>query len=204
MRSHTRDDLPGRCKRCWIREAQCICAEVHPLPTTVRVLLVRHHLEARKSTGTARVAALALPNLTLVDFTDDPEASNAALPDLDAARDWLLYPGEGPPAPAAAPRTLVVVDGTWRQTRKMVKKLPKLEGLPRLKLEGAAAPALRLRGTPLEEGRSTLEALADALALLGEADAARGLHALHASFVERVLKARGVWAQKLAAHERQA
>lgn len=201
MRSHTRDDLPGRCKRCWIRQEHCICAEVPVLPTRVRVLLVRHHWEARKSTGTARVAALALPNLTLVDFTDDPEASNAALPTLDSAQDWVLYPDDAAQVPQAPPRTLVVVDGTWRQTRKMLKKLPKLDGLPRLKLGGAPPKALRLRGTSLEEGRSTLEALADALAVLGEADAAVGLHALHTRFVERVLKARGVWAMKRAAHD---
>ncbi len=200
MRSHTRDDLPGRCKRCWIRTEHCVCADIPALSTRVQVLLVRHHSEARKSTGTARVAALALPSLRLVDFTDDPEASNAALPALDAAQDWVLYPDDTASEPASPPRTLVVVDGTWRQTRKMLKKLPKLDGLPRLRLTAAPPKALRLRGTSLEEGRSTLEALADALALLGDVDAAQGLHALHALYVERVLKARGVWDMKRAAH----
>jgi len=197
MRSHTHDDLPGRCKRCWIRVEQCVCALLVPLQTQVRVLFVRHHMEARKSTGTARVAHLALPNSQVFDFTDDPDASNAALPHgLDPADSWLLYPDETAQVPVGPVRNLVVLDGTWRQTRKMVKKLPAVAHLPRVRLAGPPADVLRLRETSLDDGRSTLEATAEALALCGEADVSRALLALHAVFVQRVLTARGVWEQK--------
>jgi hypothetical protein len=63
---------------------------------------------------------------------------------------------------------------------------------------------LRLRDTSFEEGRSTLEAVAEALGRF-EGDAVRDvLLRVHADFVERVLKARGVWDQKREAFEKSA
>jgi DTW domain-containing protein YfiP len=93
-------------------------------------------------------------------------------------------------------KRLIVLDGTWRQTRRMMKKLPSLDGVPKWKLPDKVASPLRLRESPDAFARSTLEAIADALATLeGEAVGAP-LRALHALMVERVLRARGVWEQK--------
>jgi DTW domain-containing protein len=200
MRSHTHDDLPGRCRRCWLREAFCLCGDLPALSPKVGVLVVRHVNEGRKSTNTARIAALALGDYASEHlFTDDPVATNESLPDLSGA--WLVYPGEGfmvsPETPA--PSRLVFVDGTWRQSRRMVKKLTRLHALPRLALPLTTAGAvMRLRTTAVEGARSTLEAIADAYAVIGEADVAQALSRLSTLYVERVLKARGVWEQKVA------
>jgi len=193
MRSWTRDDLPGRCQRCWIRLEHCICDEVPALTTRSRVVIVRHRREAAKSTGTARIAALALPAATLVEYGDEPEEADAELAGLGG---HLLFPSDAPAPWPQAPTTLVVVDGTWRQARRMVRRLPSLEALPRLSLPPAPGPVLRLREATFEGGRSTLEALADALGRLEGPDVAEALHALHAAYVERVFRARGVWEQK--------
>lgn len=197
MRAHTADDLPGRCKQCWLKEAFCLCGRMPTLEPAVPLVLIRHRLEARKSTNTARIAALVLRNATLCEFGDDVEQVNTALPDLTGA--WLVFPGEEeksvtPSTPL--PTTLVMVDGTWRQTRKMVKKLSRLAALPRLSLKAPGDRVLRLRESHLEEGRSTLEAIADAYGHVGEGEVADQLHALYRLFVEHVFRARGVWETK--------
>jgi len=162
------------------------------------LLVVRHVRESEKSTSTARVAALALPNLSFVEFNDDPARADAELaPKLKRA--VLLFPTEGEAAPLEGIEQLVVLDGTWRQTRRMLKKLPSLAALPRLALPEKPEAPLRLRESPTPEGRSTLEALADALELLEGAATAAPLHQLHALMVERVFKARGVWDLKRSA-----
>jgi DTW domain-containing protein YfiP len=193
MRSHTLDSLPGRCKRCWIREEYCLCPYIPELHPRTELVLVRHQREAWKSTGTARIAALALPELKLVEYGDDSAPAGRELsPLLEGAA--LLFPPEEGSAVASAPvKRLIVLDGTWRQARRMVKKLPGLAALPRLTLPLKEEKVLRLRTSPRDDDRSTLEAIADALQVLEGDELGEPLHRLHALMVERVFRARGVW-----------
>jgi DTW domain-containing protein YfiP len=197
MRSRTTSDLPGRCPRCWLRHAFCICAEVPQVATRTEVIIVRHEREGWKSTGTARVALQALPNSRLVEYAEDGARSDEVLGAL-AAGAALLFPETGvEPTPLCAPPPrLIVLDGTWRQTRRMLKRLPSLTSVPRLVLPEKAEAPLRLRESEDPRGRSTLEAIADALGQLEGETAAEALHALHALYVERVFRARGVWTMK--------
>lgn len=197
MRSSTHSELTGRCKRCWVREPFCICPDVPTLSTHTEIVVVRHLRESWKSTGTARIAALALPRLTCLEYGEDsqPAADTLAAMPLDDAA--LLFPGESPaPFDSSRLRRLIVLDGTWRQTRRMFRRLPALHHLPCLALPPKPQPVLRLRASTLEEGRSTLEAIADALGLVEGDAAGTPLHRLHELYVERVLRARGVWEQR--------
>lgn len=171
--------------------------------TRTEVLVVRHEREGWKSTGTARIAQLAMPNLRLVEYGEDAEPARSALV-AEVAGAHLLFPGEGATTLGPAPLSrLIVLDGTWRQTRKMFSKLPALHGVPKVQLPpGGAAKVLRLRESTFEEGRSTLEAIAEAIELLEGADVAAPLYALHSDYVERVFRARGVWEQKRGGAER--
>jgi DTW domain-containing protein YfiP len=191
----TKDDrLKGRCARCWVVAAHCVCHAVPRLSTAVEIVVVRHHAEALKSTNTARIAALALPALCIVDYGDQPAIADRMLGPLVAGPGTcLVYPAEPrAPWPAVPPRRLVFLDGSWAQTRRMARKLRCLAPLPRLWLpEGAEAPSLRLRRSTTPGGRSTLEAIAESLRMVGEPAAADVLEALAATHVERVLRARG-------------
>lgn len=197
MRSFTTAGAPGRCQRCLILQAQCICAHLPTVKTKTEVVIVRHEREGWKSTGTARIAALAMPELRLLEFGEDAEPALSALPtEVEGAH--LLFPGpEAQPLQLGAVKKLIVLDGTWRQTRRMFAKLPSLHAVPRSVLPPQQAKVLRLRESKFEEGRSTLEAIAEAIAHLEGDEAAAPLHALHADYVQRVFKARGVWDQKV-------
>ncbi|MHB8873742.1 MAG: tRNA-uridine aminocarboxypropyltransferase [Myxococcaceae bacterium] len=190
MRSRTLSSLPGRCPRCWLKSGYCLCAELPRVETRTHVVVVRHQREGEKSTNTARIAHLALPNSEILEFDGTPESVEGALAKLSGA--WLLFPeGEAPP-PASPPEHLVVVDGTWRQVRRMIRKLPSLQALPRLSLPAPRKNVTRLRRSPCAEGMSTLEAIAAALSRLEGEQGARTLEALHDLMVERVLAGRGL------------
>ncbi len=165
------------------------------MPTRTDVLVFRHGFESWKSTNTSRIAALALPSLRIVEYDAGTPPEVDALV-AGAAPAWLLYPGsgssEGPEVPEGTPRTLIVLDGTWTQTRKMAHRHPALLRLPRLSLPPGTAPVRRLREAPSADARSTLEAIADALQVLEGPQVSEPLHALHATMVERVLAARGM------------
>ncbi len=82
----------------------------------------------------------------------------------------LLYPGEGAidvvKNPPRGPVTLVVVDGTWSQAKKIVKSDPELARLPRYAFTPDRPSEYRIRREPSLECVSTIEALMQVLGVL--------------------------------------
>ena len=153
-----------RCERCLLQRRVCLCAEIPVVPTRTRVVIVRHHLEMHRSSNTGRLAHLALPNSLIIDHGG--ERGTAELPALGHA--YLVYPvGEPtlvPPTPV--PRTLVFLDATWSQARRMFRKISGLRGMPFMRLPHEATTVVRMRAAPTEGHVSTIEAIARALRLV--------------------------------------
>jgi DTW domain-containing protein YfiP len=146
----------------------CLCAEIPALAPRTRVVIVRHETEIHRGSNSGRLAHLALAGSTLVDYGG--RLPPVELPVREGA--WLLFP-EGEPvhtAPIPPPTSLVVLDGTWAQARRMYRKLDVLRGLPILRLPDAPMPEDRFRASPGPGRVSTIEAIARALRLL-EGDA---------------------------------
>jgi DTW domain-containing protein YfiP len=164
----------------------CYCAHLRVLPTRTQVLVLQHPRERDNPIGTARMAALCLPNAEIVvgvRFADDARV-RAALQDPERPA-VLLYPsdpapaedgGEGGPArvpsPPAGPITLVVLDGTWAHAKKLIQHNPFLRALPRFALSPPRPSEYRIRKEPKHDYVSTIEALAYTLGAL-EGDAPR-------------------------------
>ncbi len=183
-----RDNLgTGRCPRCFLKREACLCPRIPRVETRTRFVLLRHAIEAWKRTNTGRLAALALANAEVHDRGS--RAAPQADPDLSGGDVWVLYP-DGTPAPddAPPPRRLVVLDGSWRQVRRMWVRVEALRRLPCLALPAPAAPhAPRLRRQRDPRGMATLEAIAAAVARLEGEEKARPLFDLYAEFVRRVM-----------------
>jgi DTW domain-containing protein YfiP len=187
-RSKTPPDLAGRCTRCWVVRQHCICAELGRSANCTEIVFVRHHWEAHKSTGTARIAALVLERSRIVELGYDSRVCDAELAVLENS--WLLYPGGTQAIPAEHPQRLMVIDGTWAQSRRMLRRLPALQRLQRYSLPALPCSTRVLRQSPRAGAYSTIQAVAAALALIeGPSVGAPLEHAgrLHA---ERVLQAR--------------
>ena len=183
MRSRTPPDLTKRCQRCFFRPEHCLCAVAQPRVTRSAWVIVRHALEAPRTTNTARWAQLALARSELLEF-GGPVPFAWTEGSLEGAA--LLFPTSHPtPPPEVAPQRVVVIDATWSQARKMVQRIPGLAALPRLGLGPPQAGSPRLRVPPIEGGMSTIEAIARALELLGELDAAAHLDRVHDAAVAR-------------------
>ena len=141
------------------------------------VLILQHPLEVDHAKNSARLLHLSLPNSQmLVGEAFDAHCLHAALAVPKYA--VLLYPQTAvlpqdrapEPDPVrladAAQVRLVVLDGTWRKSRKMLHRSPLLQGLPRLELEGVPASNYRIRKAHKPGQLSTLEACCAALAQL--------------------------------------
>jgi len=151
-----------------------------------RVFMVRHWQERVRTTNSGRWAALALSRCEIVDHgVPAAPLDGAVIPSRGAA---VLFPSPTGGLPSPLPETLVVLDATWAQARRMLQRIPELQTLPRVSLPGGLAE--RLRQPTVKGGMSTIEALAAGLDLLGDVEAARALEATWRLAVERGLSLR--------------
>jgi len=153
------------CPRCERPTSHCICRWRVDIDNTVEVLILQHPLEQRQAKGSARLLQLCLRRCRVAVGERFDEA---LFDERDGQMPWLLYPAAPglpvPPRPAQQPTRLVVLDGTWRHSRKLLHLNPRLLQLPRLPL--VEPPASRygvLRKAQADGQLSTLEATALAL-----------------------------------------
>jgi len=166
-----------RCATCDLPVRTCVCALVPPVHNHVEVLVLQHPDEAREAKNSARLLRLALARCrVVVGEAFEPELLRRLLGG-DVSGAVLLYPADtqtrpaaGPPA--ARPERLVLLDGTWRKSLKMLHANPLLQSLPRWPL-APPAPARygALRKARLTTQLSTLEAACAALADIESAPA---------------------------------
>lgn len=174
------------CATCLRPQSTCICCWITPTVHAVEVLILQHPLEVANAKGSARLLHLSLAHSRLVTGEVFAEAELQALLSApltpEAAQTpkhaVLLYPdtpqdaAPGMPAPPLlAPDwlrepsqlRLIVLDGTWRKSRKMLYLNPLLQRLPRLPLRDMPASHYLIRKAHRPDQLSTLEATCAAL-----------------------------------------
>lgn len=173
------------CPRCERPASTCLCAMLPaPLAHRTELLILQHPAEAGHAKNTAAFLTLGLQAARLLRG----EVFDAALAGPGTA---LLYPCEPrTPAPVDVSR-LILLDGSWRQSRRLLAANPWLAALPRLALpEQPSRYALRRAHRPGQ--LSTLEAGLHALALLeGGPQRWAALWAAFDAFVQTGLRRRG-------------
>ena len=188
MRSSTPRDLSGHCPRCLLQSEYCVCSLLPRVEARTEVVLIRHVTEQLMTSNTGRFAALALPKSRILAYGGG-DAFDAT--PLAAPRTALLY-CSGPPRPLPfVPERLIVLDGSFRQARRMYKRVAELRDLPELSLPAPRVTPTRLRRPTQPEGMSTIEAIAAALSALEGPELAAPLWALHAELVSRADVVRG-------------
>ena len=162
------------CAACLRAQSACICAWVRPVSPAAGLLILQHPLEVANAKNSARLLHLCVSGSRLaVGEAFDPLELDALL-HADGRTPVLLYP-ETPGAPAAPAASLpppgelrlVVLDATWRKSRKMLHLNPALQSLPRLALRDMPASNYRIRKAHAPDQLSTLEATAHALGQVG-------------------------------------
>ncbi|HKO51411.1 MAG TPA: DTW domain-containing protein [Polyangiaceae bacterium] len=188
MRSTTPRDLSGHCPRCLLQSEICVCSVLPRIEARTEIVLIRHITEQLMTSNTGRFAALSLSKSRILAYgggdTFDPTP-------LRAPGTALLY-CSGPARPLPfVPERLIVLDGSFRQARRMYKRVAELRDLPEFSLPAPPITPTRLRQPTQPEGMSTIEAIAAALAALEGPELAAPLWALHAELVSRADRMRG-------------
>jgi DTW domain-containing protein YfiP len=188
-----------RCPRCEIRKPLCFCAFIPQIHLQTQLVILMHASEQVLTTNTARLAAKALPNSEIrIRGRKDERMCSVGLKTHQTVS-LVLYPSphavelnENFASRLVAPVTLIVPDGSWAQTRRIVRRETALRGIPHVKLPQGPASEYRLRLQPTEHRLCTFEAIARALGIIESRDAQARLETLLRVMVERTLWSRGV------------
>ena len=164
----------AHCERCGLPASTCLCALAPRVDNDIEVLVLQHPREAAEAKGSTRLLRLALARCRVVVGEAFDPATLLFLLGGGVSGNALLYPGDTLDTSegrfAAPLRRLVVLDGTWRKSLRMLHANPLLQSLPRCSI-APAGPAryAALRKARLSGQLSTLEATCAALATLERA-----------------------------------
>lgn len=159
------------CAHCSRPSVVCLCGALRPVVTRTRVVILQHPRESDVPINTARLAELQLSNAErhVAVKLDEVPRIRERLSDVNAPA-ILLYPGDEAQDLAAQPPegavTLLVLDGTWWQAKKLLSQNPELRQLPRYSLRPRAPSRYRIRKEPALHCISTIEAIGEALSVL--------------------------------------
>lgn len=172
------------CTQCLRPQNTCICRWITPTEHAVEVLFLQHPLEIANPKGSARLLHLSLPRSRIVTgeaFSEEALQALLYAPFDNSIRGeniqpLLLYPDTSedgrieksqtfiqPASSAATQYRLIVLDGTWRKSRKMLYSNPLLQQLPRLPLSDPPASHYRIRKARKPDQLSSYEATCYAL-----------------------------------------
>ncbi len=203
----TKDPCPG----CALHRQLCICEHIPRLNLQTRVCLVIHRKELKRTTNTGVLAVRALVNSEM-RIRGELDGSALNLSDCLTAeyRSFLFFPSDdaieldaGLLAQSPLPIQLIVPDGNWRQASKVGSRHPELKNIPRIKITKTSTVAhdrhLRaepvfgqlLRAEHFADGMSTLQAIAEAIAIIEGSETAAPLLRLYEAKLRNTLIGRG-------------
>jgi len=167
------------CAKCARPEKVCICSFIEVIDNQVELAILQHPSESQQIKGTAIIADLSLVNSQLW--------IGESLDDLPGLVDWLsdeshvllLYPpieGQIEPYNTISVSTtdktdlsgikVLVIDGTWRKTYKMMQLNKSLRALDRIELKPAKVSNYQVRKQKDGSSLSTIEAIYEVMSQL--------------------------------------
>lgn len=196
-----------RCEGCSLPALNCLCPYRVIAQSRARVWLITHRMEHYKPTNTGRLIGDVLDDTRVFTWHRiEPDAELLALLQDDRYAPFVVFPDDQPDydngrvvdnrAVGKAQRegrvaVFILLDGTWRQARRIFRKSPYLDALPVLPLRTARQTRYRLRKSALAEHLSTAEVAAELLRQNGDSEAAGALDDYFEAFNESYAASRG-------------
>lgn len=162
------------CPSCGL-QWQCVCQSIPKISSDLPLSLLMHENEYLRDTNTGKWLLAALPLCQA--FKWSRVEKSAALDERIHNKDYLsflVYPSEKSiPLQQALDSAkqhnktahFIILDGTWQEAKKMERKSPWLDNLPRVHLTPTQLSNYQLRRNQSEGHLCTLEVASEILAL---------------------------------------
>jgi tRNA-uridine aminocarboxypropyltransferase len=160
--------MSERCLKCFRPILNCYCKDISPIESGVKFVFLMHPHEAKKQrTGTGRLASISLQDSEIiVDKSFDNNIKTQSLISNPSYYPMLLYPGDDAHKAESFKfkeemndRNLLIflIDGTWREARRMIFLSPSLQGLPKLSFSREYRSRFSIKTQPQDYCLSTIE-----------------------------------------------
>ncbi len=175
-----------RCELCRLAQAYCVCHLRKELVSDAAFLLLMYDTEVLKPSNTGKLIADLIPDThaflwsrteidqALVDVIEDTQYQPFIIfPAEYAGENQQVCHQQIERLPGKKP-LFILLDGSWREARKMFNKSPYLQGLPVLSIDPQQLiasdylPKYQIRNSARNNQLATAEVAALVLAVLGE------------------------------------
>lgn len=179
-----------RCEGCNLPVLNCLCPFRVSAVSEARVWLLTHSMEHHKPTNTGRLIGDVLPDTEVFTwYRTLPDERLLSLLEDERFAPFVIFPDDQPDyadrvvgidavetarTHAKVP-VFLLLDGTWRQARRIFRKSPYLDRLPVLPLSTDRLTRYRLRKPASSAHLCTAEVAAELLRQSGDVDAAEVL-----------------------------
>lgn len=145
--------------------ASCVCNLVPKFQAHCNILLLQHPHERKKYHSTSKIIKNTILNARIlqgITFTEEELFSSS-----DKGSHYLLYPGTDAVDASSITLnehdTLIAVDGTWVEARKIMYRNPCLHTLKRISFQDTVRSEYHIRRQPKDFCLSTLESVGHVL-----------------------------------------
>lgn len=162
------------CPNCSRPKKVCICDFIQPIDNRVEVAILQHPTEVKQAKGTAIIAQLALMHCNtwvgeqlselpdLVDWLENNKNVFLLYPEMDnQVKDCEVF--DVGQIESLSDVKVLILDGTWRKTFKMMQMNPELQALNRVSLSPTKESNYRIRKQKDSQSLSTVEAIYEVL-----------------------------------------
>ncbi len=179
-----------RCGHCRIPVEFCICPYTPQFNLPCSFNLITHSRELDKPTNTGVLLKLAVPG-TPIHIWDRTKPSEDLIKSLESPEiePFVVFPSSG--SQVLTPnsldihspgRSFILIDGTWKQARKIYNLSPYLNRLPALSIIPQKPSEYNLRTQNHPSGVSTIEVAIEIIRLMGLETPSCLLHAFFKTF----------------------
>jgi DTW domain-containing protein len=155
------------CPKCQLSNATCICSQLKQVAIEPQILIIRHYKESFRKSNSARILELTTNNVSIIEYGRKDQQE---LPFINLEGSVVLFPTENEAkknnyTSNVTPQRIIVLDGSWKQARRMYRRLTFLKELPHLDIQLAVPPLPRIRKPNFINGMSTMEACIQGISL---------------------------------------
>ncbi len=161
----------------------CYCNAISPVKNPIKVIILQHPKETKHPFNTGKLAHKCLINS---DYYVTADLTKAMLEKIANSASALVYPSlpwlpeveqitlthkanRAVKLPAKSQQLLksieqiVLIDATWRKSKKVLHDHPQLQNIPRISLKGEFCSNYRIRRSRLKYSLSSIESIYFAL-----------------------------------------